>query len=64
VREQRAIAFASQTMLRDAGPVDQPRPRTIRRWFGARLVRLGTWLVGIATTPYPAPHAAGMIISV
>lgn len=45
-REQLAKNLARQAMARDGVPWVSPRP--IRRWFGERLVRLGSWLGGEA----------------
>jgi hypothetical protein len=50
-RERLAADLVRQAALRDGGALAPPRRGATRRWLGVRLVRLGTWLGGIATPP-------------
>jgi hypothetical protein len=57
-RERLKIAQADHAIPLVEGSSGDRAPGAIRRWFGSRLVRLGTWLGGIATSPDLAPDAA------
>ena len=67
-RERLDAELARKALLRDAGPMPEPRPGRFRLWCGELTIRLGTRLAGAGsplntthpTSPQPPAPAAAM----
>jgi hypothetical protein len=61
-RERLGADLARHAALRDGGAPPPARPGVTRQWLGARLVRLGIWLGGVAAPQFGnrlAPEVGG-----
>jgi hypothetical protein len=55
-RERLETELALQALLRDGGEALLRPPSAVRRWLGARVIRLGAWLSGPAVPIDPSPR--------
>jgi hypothetical protein len=60
-REHLATELTRYAAVRDGGPEKEPGLGVARRWLGARVVQLGSWIGGATIRPSARPLAPNSV---